>query len=40
MKELLEALRSVNIDDEDVLTAQGKYQYPRTFREVFKKVWQ
>jgi hypothetical protein len=40
MKELLNALRSVSINDEDVRTAQGKYQYPRTFKEVFEKVWQ
>ena len=34
---LIKALKETNERDEDITTAKGKYQYPRTFFEGLKK---
>jgi len=36
---LIKALKETNEKDEDTITAKGKYQYPRTFKESISK-WQ
>ena len=36
---LIKALKETNEKDEDINTAKGKYQYPRTLKEAIGK-WQ
>lgn len=36
---LIKALKETNEKDEDISTAKGKYQYPRTLKEAIGK-WQ
>jgi len=36
---LIKALKETNERDEDITTAKGKYQYPRTLKEALGK-WQ
>lgn len=36
---VLKSLKHADTNDEDVVTAKGKYQYPRSFKEICKKIW-
>ena len=39
MRELIMAIAQDKSNDEDVLIAKGKYEYPKNFRDVCKKIW-